>query len=190
MRRAPLVVALLAASASPAFASEGKGGLLTPDGGLMFWTLLIFAIFFGVLWKFALPQILGAVEARERALRDALDQAARDRDAAAEALAQVKAQLDGARAEAQGLIAQGRVAADKLAADLLEQARTEQAALLDRARKEIEQEKARAIDDLRREAVDLALKGAGKVIEQNLDDAANRKLVESFLSTLGPAGGK
>lgn len=187
MRRALLTLVVLCASASPLFASEGGGNLLSPNGGLMFWTLIIFAIFFGILWRFALPALVGAVEAREKSLRDALDAAARDREAAAAKLAEVEAQLAGARTEAQQLIANGRSAADKLRADLIEQAKAEQTAMLDRARKEIDNEKARAIDDLRREAVELALKGAGKVIEKNLDDATNRQLVESFLASVGGA---
>jgi F-type H+-transporting ATPase subunit b len=60
--------------------------------------------------------------------------------------------------------------------------------MLERARREIESEKTRAIADLRREAVDLAIAGAGKVIEKNLDDDSNRRIVESFLSSI-PANG-
>jgi F-type H+-transporting ATPase subunit b len=182
-----LTVAALSLLA-PAVASASEGGntnLLSPNGGLMVWTLLIFAIFLGILWKFALPALLGAVEAREQALREALESAKADRAAAAAKLAEIEAQLAGARTEAQALIAQGRAAADKFRADLIEQAKAEQAAMLERAKRDIENEKTLAIQDLRREAVDLALLGAGKVIEKNLDDAANRALVESFLSTVG-----
>ena len=68
--------------------------------------------------------------------------------------------------------------------DLLEQTRQEQQALLERARREIEMEKERAIAQLRREAVNLAIAGASKVIEENLDNTKNRQLVEGFLSSL------
>ena len=57
--------------------------------------------------------------------------------------------------------------------------------MLERARREIETEKLRAIGELRREAVDLALAGATKVIEQNLQSDGNRRLVESYLSQIG-----
>jgi F-type H+-transporting ATPase subunit b len=67
---------------------------------------------------------------------------------------------------------------------MLEQTRQQQGELLDRARKEIESEKSKAIDELRREAVDLALAGAGKLIGQKLDAASDRKLVEQYLSSL------
>lgn len=56
--------------------------------------------------------------------------------------------------------------------------------MLDRARREIEAEKDNAIAELRREAIDLAIAGASKVIEKNLDDQSNRKIVESFLASI------
>ena len=56
--------------------------------------------------------------------------------------------------------------------------------MLERARREIESDKERALAQLRREAVNLAIAGASKVIEQNLDNSKNRQLVESFLSSL------
>ena len=70
---------------------------------------------------------------------------------------------------------------------MLEQTKHQQHDLLERARVEIDTERKRAIADLRREAVELALAGASKVIERNLDDPTNRKLVESFLATV-PTG--
>ena len=57
--------------------------------------------------------------------------------------------------------------------------------MLDRARRDIEAERDKAISQLRREAVDLALAGASKVIEQNRESQKNRQLVESYLSSIG-----
>ena len=71
--------------------------LLSPDPGLMFWTVIIFAVLFLVLAKFAYPKILGAVEAREKALNDAIAAAKRDREEAAALLAE---QQRGARRDA------------------------------------------------------------------------------------------
>jgi len=68
---------------------------------------------------------------------------------------------------------------------MLEQTRKEQQELLERARRDIEGEKEKAIAQLRREAVDLALAGASKVVEQNLESQKNRQIVESYLSSIG-----
>ncbi len=176
---------LLALTSTPAYAEEAKKvNLLSPEGGVMFWTLIIFVFLLLVLSKFAFKPMLAAVEAREAALQAAIDKAAQDREEAARVLAEHKAQLDAARGEAQRLIADGRATAEKMRNEMLDATRQQQGELLERAKRDIESEKSRAIADLRREAIDLAIAGAGKVIEKNLDDAGNRKLVESYLSAL------
>jgi F-type H+-transporting ATPase subunit b len=181
-------LSLLLATASPLLAQEEPAAqsvnLLDPHGGLMFWTLVIFVVLLFILSKFAFKPIIAAVEAREKALEDAIEGAKRDRAEAARLLADQRAQLDASRGEGQRLIADARAAAEKMKGDLLEQTRVQQQELLDRARRDIDAERDRAIADLRREAVDLAIAGASKVIERNLDDASNRQLVETFLSSI------
>jgi F-type H+-transporting ATPase subunit b len=188
MRSLLTAVAASISTAAPLFAQEAERhesvNLLSPNTGLMFWTLLIFIVLFVVLQRFAFKPLTAAVEARERALEEAIQGAQRDREEAARHLAdQIKA-LEAARAEAQRVIAEGRTTGEQLRADMLQQTKQQQHELLERARVEIDNERLRAIADLRREAVDLALAGASRVIERNLDDQTNRKLVESFLATV------
>ena len=166
-------------------AAEAAPGLMDIRINLMFWTLVIFLILWFILQKWAFPSILGMVEAREKALADAIDAAKRDRDEAARILADHRAQLEGARGEAQKVIVDARATAEKMRADLLEKTRQDQQDMIERARREIAAERDKAIAELRREAVDLAIAGAAKVVEENLDSDKNRKLVESFLSSLG-----
>ena len=175
--------------AAPALAQEEapKADLLSPSYGLMAWTLIIFVVLAIILSRFAFGPITAAVRAREQALEEAIAGAKRDREEAAKLLEQHRAALDASRGEAQKLIADARVAAERVRAELVEQAHAEQTNRLARARQEIESEKARAVADLRREAVDLAIAGAGKVIDRNLDQASNRQLVESFLASVTPA---
>jgi F-type H+-transporting ATPase subunit b len=185
------LAALALVAARPLAAQEGEhagGGLLDPHAGLMVWTLLIFLVLLFILAKFAFKPLTAAVEAREQALREAIAAAQRDREEAAALLAQQRSQLDASRGEAQQLIAQARAGAEKMRAELLEQTQAQQQELLERARRDIEGEKVRAIADLRREAVDLALAGAGKVLERNLDDATNRQIVEQFLASVSQNG--
>ena len=175
---------LLQEHGAEAGAEAPKANLLSPSGGLMFWTLIIFLILAFVLSKFAFKPITEAVEAREKALEDAINGAKADREAAAKLLAEHQAQIEEARGEAQKMIADGRAIGEKIRAEMVEETRMQQQEMLERARREIDSEKQRAIADLRREAVDLAIAGAGKVIEKNLDDSSNRQIVESFLSSI------
>ena len=183
---------LLAGNAAIAFAQEhAADGTEVPAGvmdiriNLMFYTLIIFGITLFLANKYFYPKILGMVEAREKALEESIEGARRDREAAAALLAKHTAQLEAGRAEAQQFIADARQVAEKMRAEAVETTRKEQGEMLDRAKRDIEGEKEKAIAQLRREAVDLAILGASKVIEENLDNDKNRKVVESYLSSIG-----
>jgi F-type H+-transporting ATPase subunit b len=188
MRSSLRSLVVLALSPAALLAQEGSGTrtFMRPDTGLMVWTLIIFVILMFVLSRYAFGPITAAVEAREKALEDAIEGAKRDREAAAKLLQEHQEAIDAARGEAQKIIAEGRAVGEKMRSDMLEQTRKEQQDMLERARREIESEKDKAITQLRREAVDLALAGASKVIEQNLESQKNRQLVESYLASIGP----
>ncbi|MEO7997397.1 MAG: F0F1 ATP synthase subunit B [Gemmatimonadaceae bacterium] len=189
LRSATAATVLLAtlpalASAQEHEAASGGVNLLEPKSGLMIWTLIIFAILFFVLAKFAYKPLFAAVEAREKALEDAVEGAKRDREEAAKHLTTQLANLESAKVEAQKIIADSRLMAEKVRADLLEQTKTQQTEMLDSARRMIEAEKVAAIAEMRVQAIELAISGASKVIEKNLDSASNRQIVEGFLSSL------
>ncbi len=178
------IFALLQQGAVAPEESAQSGDLLSPNGGLMFWTLVVFLILFAILGKLVFPKITAAVEAREKALEEAIEGAKRDREEAARALAEQLKQIEAARVEEQKIIVEGRQVGEKLRADMIEETHQQQQAMLERARREIETEKENAIAEMRREAIELAIAGASKVIEKNLDDQSNRKIVESFLSSI------
>jgi F-type H+-transporting ATPase subunit b len=187
-RRAGVLAAALMISATPALASEAAEGapvdLLAPATGVMAWTLVIFLLLLFVLSKYAFKPLFAAVEAREKALEDAIEGAKRDRAESEQMLAQQRAQLEAARSEAQQIIAESRATAEKMRSDLLAVTKQQQEEMIEQARRTIEGEKSAAIAELRKEAVDLAIAGASRVIEQNLDSAGNRQIVESFLASL------
>ena len=168
-------------------AAEVPSGLLSPNGGVMVWTLVIFIVLLLVLSKYAFKPITKAVEEREKALADAIAAAQKDRDDSARLLQDQREQIAGARDEAQKIIADARAAAEQVRGTMIEQAHGETGDLLDRARREIAAERDRAIAELRLEAIDLAIAGASRVIGRNMDDASNRQLVESFLASIPTA---
>ena len=87
------------------------------------------------------------------------------------------------------LAAESRATAEKMRSDLLAQTKHQQEEMIEQARRAIAGEQANAIAGLRREAIDLAIAGASRVIEQNLDSAGNRTIVENFLASLDGAKG-
>ena len=165
-------------------AAEGGGGLYDINTGLSAWTLIVFAILVALLGKFAWKPILDAVEAREKSIRSALDEAAQRNAEAAKLLDEHRAQIADARRQAGELIAEGRAAGEGVRKSIEEKARVEAQAIIERARSEIEREKDAAIAELRKESVDLALAAASKLMQQNLDQPKDRALVERYLAEM------
>jgi F-type H+-transporting ATPase subunit b len=163
---------------------EHASGPLTVDGGLMIWTVFIFVLLLAILRKFAWPAILGAVEARERALEQQLAEAERNRAEAAKLLEEHRRLLAEAKGQAHAIVVEARQLAEKERAVAMEKTKQEQEELLARARREIAAERDRAVAELRREAVDLSLAAASKLIEKRLDSETDRKLVLEYLATL------
>ena len=156
----------------------------TINGGLILWTLVIFGIMLFILSKTAWPAILKQVEEREARIKQQLDDAARANAEAQKLLAEYQSQMAKAKAEAQDLVAQGRLAGEKMREEMVNKGREEQEELLARARREIALERDRAVAELRKEAVELSIAAATKVIERNLDTEADRKLVQDYLASL------
>jgi len=140
-----------------------------------------------VLWRWGYPVLLKSVEERERRIQKQLEDAERANAEAQRLLDEHKKQIAAARNEAQDILSKAKTVAQKERETLLAKAREEYDALLSRARKDIDTEKEKAILALRREAVDLSIAAASRVIEANLDTDANRRLVTDFLESLSKA---
>ncbi len=102
------------------------------------------------------------------------------------ALEEHKKLLAGAKDQASALIGEAKVVAEKEREGLLAKTRQDQEQMLNRAKREIAAERDKAVAELRQEAVDLSLAAASRLIDSNLDDEANRKLVVDYLDSLEP----
>ena len=162
----------------------GGGGPFTINPGLIIWTLVVFGILLFVLWRWGFPVLVKSVEERERRIQKQLEDAEKANAEAQRLLEEHRKQIAAARNEAAEILAKAKAVSQKERETLLAKAREEYDALLTRARKDIDTEKEKAILALRREAVELSIAAASRVIEANLDTEANRRLVTEFLESL------
>jgi F-type H+-transporting ATPase subunit b len=177
-------------AAGTSLASEGGGAsLIDPQFGTIFWTTLTFLILVALLGRFAWKPLLGALEQRERSIETAIEHARKDRDAAQALLAEHRGLLDEARRERAAAVAAGQRDADRLKAEILEQARQQREALLKQTETQIEGAVRDARNELRRATVDLAIGAAERLLARNLDDAAQRRLVEEYVADLEQRSG-
>ncbi len=165
--------------------SEDSGNfLVTPNVGVMIWTLIAFGITLFVLWKLAFPRIGEALDKRQKAIEDAIDASERTKAEADELLAEYRERLKEARVQAEEIIARARKAAEVSERESLEAARTQREELLAQTRRDVEAETRRAIQELRAEVADLTVLATEKVTRKVLDDNDQRRLVDEALAEL------
>ena len=158
--------------------------LLDPHEGLIIWTIITFLVVLFVLKKFAWPQLLAALDEREKRISDAIAAAEQARQEAEEVLREHRQKLAAADEEARQVVAEAREAGANVRQTIVSQAREEAERMLDQARTSIESEKRAAIAELRRETANLAVQAAGALIDANLDDEKNRGLVDDFIARI------
>jgi F-type H+-transporting ATPase subunit b len=152
--------------------------------GLIIWTTVTFVILAAVLAKFAWKPMLKMLGEREDQIRDALAQAEKARTDAAEMMKQNEKNLTRAEAEYQKMIREGRALAEKLKDDIVAKARQQGEQELKRANEEIQRNLESAKLQLRSEVADLAIRAAEKILDETLDEAKQKNLVDKFINQL------
>ncbi|MGH2836998.1 MAG: F0F1 ATP synthase subunit B [Solirubrobacteraceae bacterium] len=166
-------------------AEEGGGSfLVSPDVGLMVWTLLVFAISGYLLRKYAFPQIAEALDRRQRLIEDSLETASRTRAEADELLAEYRERLAAAREQSEAILARARKAAETTEHESVAQAKKRRDELLAQTKRDIEAETRRAIQEIRNEVADLTILATEKVTRKTLTEGDQRRLVEETLAEL------
>jgi F-type H+-transporting ATPase subunit b len=160
------------------FAADSGGNfLVTPNVGLMIWTLIAFGIALFLLQRLAFPRIGEALEKRRKAIEESIEAAERTRREADDLLEEYRARLG-----------------ERLEQDAVVEAKQEREELMARTRREIEQETRRAIEEIRKEVADLTVLATEKLARKTLTGEDQRRLVEEALeeidfSSLAPANG-
>src|SRR5256714_7164509 len=168
--------------------SSGGGGggnfLVTPNVGLMIWTLIAFAITLLILRKAAFPRIADALDRRRRAIEESIDAAERTRNEADQILSEYRERLREAREQAEDIVARARRAADRLEDEAKAGAKRTREELMEDTRRDLEAETRRAIDQIRREVADLTVLATEKVARKSLTGEDHKRLIQDALEEL------
>jgi F-type H+-transporting ATPase subunit b len=182
---ASLITALPLAAAEGAKKEEESGTfLVSPDVGLMIWTLLVFGISLYILKKAVFPRIQAALDKRQKVIEESIDAAERTRVEADELLAEYRERLAKAREQAEEIVARARKAAETTEKQAVEDAKAKTDELLEQSKRDIQAETRRAIQEIRNEVADLTILATEKVTRKTLTDDDQRRLVEEALSEL------
>ena len=182
---------VFAATESAAAEGGGHGGgeesgggsfLVSPGLGLMIWTLILFLVTMYVLKRFAFPKIADALDKRATAISENIEASKRQRAEADELLNEYRHRLKEAREQADDIVSRARKSAETAVAEANESGKARREELVAAARKDIETETRRSLEQIRREVADLTVLATEKVTRKSLDDDDHRRLVDEALS--------
>jgi F-type H+-transporting ATPase subunit b len=165
-------------------ASDSGNFLVSPNVGLMIWTLLAFLITLFILRRLAFPKIQEALDRRANAIEESIEHAERTRREADELLEEYRERLREAREQAEEILARSRKAAENVEREGTEEGRRKREELMAQARRDIETETRRAIQEIRREVADLTVLATEKVTRKALTEEDQQQLVEEALRDL------
>ena len=156
-------------------------------GWPLLWSVITFLLLLLVLSKVAWGPIISALESREKEIRDALNSAALAKEDAEKATSDYEKIKQEAHSEAQAILADAKTVKEKMISDAVSEAKKKADIETQNALQSINAEKEKAVNEIKTAAVDLSIKAASKLIEKNLDNNDNRKLVNDAIDKIGQA---
>ena len=161
---------------------EGGSFLVSPGLGLMIWTLVLFLFTMWVLSKVAFPKIQEALDKRAKTISESIEAAERQRKESDELLAEYRERLNEAREQADDIMARARKAAETAESEATAAGKEKREELVSAAKRDIEAETRRSLDQIRKEVADLTVLAPEKVTRKALSADDQRRLVEEALS--------
>jgi F-type H+-transporting ATPase subunit b len=158
--------------------------------GAMIWTLAAFFVGLLVMWKFVYGPITTALESRDQKVEDSITAAEKARKDAEAQMSQAKAELQKAQENAKRMVEEAMARAEKQAAEAVRTADERAKAELQKARDTIAAEKRQALQEIKALAVELTIAATGKLLQQEVDAAKNRPLVQQFVASADRSGGR
>src|SRR3954462_3726259 len=158
--------------------------LVQPGVGLMIWTLLAFGISLWLLKRLAFPRIQEALDKRQHAIEESIDAAEETRRGGGKILEEYRARLREARLKSEDILARANKAAEKTEQQAVVDGKHNREELMEQARRDIEQETRRAIQEIRKEVAGLTVSATEKVTKKTLTDDDQKRLVEEALEEL------
>jgi F-type H+-transporting ATPase subunit b len=159
--------------------------LTSPGVGTIFWSAIIFGVFFLLLAKFAWKPILAAVKARDEMIKGSLESAEKAREEMLKLQSDNEAILKKAREERETILREAREIRDKLISEAKGQASEEASRLIEKARQAIEGEKTKAMAEIRDQVASLSVAIASKLIGSELSKSGEQeKLINNYLNDI------
>lgn len=146
--------------------------------------LAVFLLFI-FLTNILINPVRKVLETRQAKIKDDMESAAKDKEAAAKLKAEYDEKIQNADAEAGEILASARKRAVKNEENIVAEAKVEANRIISRANQEAELEKSRVKDEVKQEIIGVATVMAGKIVESSMDEAKQQSLIDETLKEMG-----
>lgn len=162
-------------------AGSGGGSILAFNSGFAIWVLITLVIFLAIMGKYVVPIIMNSLSEREERIKDSLESAENALAKADEISQENKRALREAELKAKQIRKQAIEDAELLRAERIDKAKQDADEMIEQAKQSIEQEKKRALNELREEVSALAIKASSIILDAELNESKNKKLVDNYI---------
>lgn len=144
--------------------------LLSPDFGLIFWTVVIFLLTFLILAKYAWKPILKMLDAREKSIAESIESADRIKAEMSQMKSEHEQMLVEAKAERSRILKEAKDVKDQIIGEAREQAKVEARKIVESAQIAINNQKMAALTDVKNQVGNLAIEVAEKILRKELSE--------------------
>lgn len=148
-------------------------------------TVVNFFIFCGVVTYFLYKPVMKVLSERQSEIDNKIKQTDEDQSAAHRFMLENKEKLNSAKEEGKKIVEEFKAKADKQSEEILKDAKSEADLYVERSRKEVEREKDKAKDEIKNQAIDLAILLSSKALEESIDEEKHKKLINDFIAKVG-----
>ncbi len=167
----------------------GEAGVIDINGTVIV-ELITFLIMLAILARWIYPEVVRLAETRQRAVAEQLREAEKTRADAEARLQEAQANLEEARKTAQQVVDAATRSGEQVRQDLKQKAEDEARRIGENAQKEIEAERARALQSARDEVAGMVVVATQKVIGETLDEQKHRRLIEKAIEEVASGDGR
>lgn len=154
---------------------------LTPELNQLVYSVIAFIILWILLAKVALPPLIKAIDDRQNKIKLSLDEAENARKEGERLLDEYKAQLQGARSEAQSIIDQRKKQAEVMHEEIVEKSKQQAGKIIEQSKQELESEKKRILSDIQKNIATWSVDIAEKIIKKELSESQQKEIIKQSL---------
>ncbi|WMJ79673.1 F0F1 ATP synthase subunit B [Clostridium sp. MB40-C1] len=152
---------------------------------IIIYTLINFGLLYLILKHFLFKPVNDTIDSRKNEIESNIKKAEEDKKQAEIFKVESEKEIREAKVQGKEIVQQYKLKAEKVSEEIISEAHIEAEKIMERSNKEIERQKEKAEDDIKQNAISLAIQLSSKVLEETIDEEKHRQLIQDFIAKVG-----